>query len=89
MLRQGILLASAHVALPDEKGEEIVRSEYDGLNIMTDSGDEGCLRMCPKYFSLESEIRRDEGIQVERTGYERESRHSFEQADSEGRMALW
>ena len=63
--------------------------EYDGLNIMTDSGDEGCLRMRLKYFSLESEIQRDEGIQVERTGYERESKYSFEQGESEGRMTLW
>ena len=55
---------------------------------MTDSGDEGCLRMCPKYFSLESEIRRDEGIQVERTGSARESKYSLEQGESEERMAL-
>ena len=46
--------------------------EKEGLNIIIDSGDEGCLRICPKYFNLESEIRRDDGMHVERTGYERE-----------------
>ena len=60
---------------PRRKGDETSRSEKEGLN-------------SPRHFILESEIRRDEGIQVERAGYERESKHSFEQGESEGSRAL-
>ena len=74
---------------PRREGVEIVRSEKEGLNIIIDSGDEGCLRIWPRDFILESEIWRDERIQVERTGYERESKYSFEQGESDGRTTLW
>ena len=59
------------------------------LNIVMESGDEGCLRICPRYFNLESEIRRDDGTHVGRMGYERESKHSFEQGESVGNKTLW
>ena len=35
--------------------------ENEGLNIIIDSGEVGCRRMCPRYLNLESEMRSEDG----------------------------
>ena len=74
---------------PLRKGEEIVRREKDGLNIILDSGEDGCRRIWPTHFILESEIRSEEGTQEGRTGYANESNNSLAQGESVGEMTLW
>lgn len=69
---------------PCRKGEGIVRSECDRLNIVIDSAESGCLRMCPRYLIRASEIRMDDGIQEGRIGYDNERRYSLEHGESVG-----
>ena len=55
---------------------------------MIDSGEDGCRRIWPRYFNLESEIRSEEGTQEGRTGYVKESKNSLEQGESVGEMTM-
>jgi hypothetical protein len=74
---------------PLRTGDGIVWREWEGLNILMDSEESGCLSMWPRYLIRASDLLIEEGTHVGRTRYARERRKSLEQGESVGERTRW